>query len=1168
MIVRDEAHVVSETLATVTPHIDHWVVVDTGSVDDTMAVVRDHFAAAGVPGELHERPWRDFGTNRTEALELARGRAEYTWVIDADDLVAGDLDLSNLHADAYAMRYGSEFVFWRTQLFRSSLPWRYEGVLHEYPVCDVPGVCIERLDGPYHLVWRTVGGRSRVADKFERDVALLAAAHEADPNDARTVFYLAQSHRDAGQSSEALQLYQRRVEMGGWEEEIYLSRLESGRAMERLGSPWPEVQAVYLEAWSSRPTRGEALFELARRHREAGDWAPGHLFATRGLELTVPGDDLFVEADVHRWRFLDEASICAYYLGRVAESLRSCRRLLAEGHLPEHERARVQGNLRFALAAVEDAHLGYRPDLVARLTTLAAERRAGAGPVSDVTLTITAGRRRGLFEATVDSFLSCCDDVEDIGRWICVDEGSDPADRDVLTERYPFIEFLWKDPADAGHARSLNLLRNLVDTPWRLHLEDDWKFIVPDRYVGRAQEILDADPSIGQVLFNRCYAETLDDLDLAGGVVAHTASGSRYWRQEHFEGDELAAARAALPPGAATNAWWPHYSLRPSLLRTAAVHGVGPYDESSGNVELDFARRYTAAGFRTAAFDEITCLHTGPLTGEHGPRRRPNAYDLCGVAQFGAPDRGSPYRVRPLSFWASAAELVQRWDRQSDGGGRWGDIVLTANGEPDYWAVFTHPGTPMEPTDVPDPARTIVLRTEPTAGLARWTDLGEWTSPDPARFLQVRTHERFSNAAEWHLSLDVAQLQEQEVVKSRDLSVIVSAKHHDPGHRLRVAFVHHLETHEVPIDIFGFDNAHGFHGYLGPLPAASKDDGILPYRYTLAVENHAEPGYVTEKLFDAVLGEALAFYWGCPDLEDHLDPRCFIRLPLEDPDQSRVVLQAAIAGDEWSARIAAIRSEKRRILNERQIFPVLDRVVRGHRSLLGTDLRVLNLDRRPDRLAAFDTAFRARAGHAVTDRIRRVSAVDGRMLAPTAELSHLFRENDHGFRRGIVGCALSHVGLWRQVAAGGRPMLVLEDDVVPVEGFTGLLVEVCAMMDEADPAPDVVVLGAQVIDAGRDRASLPVGRPVHLVALDPANHLGGTYAYLLTVGGARRLLELVERDGIQQGIDWFLRGHADEVRIARCRPDLVTTVLAWPGRSGDSDIQHDFEVLPDPHGSG
>jgi glycosyltransferase involved in cell wall biosynthesis len=96
MIVRNEAHVVEEALASVAPHLDYWIVVDTGSTDGTQDVIRQFFSARSLPGELHERTWHDFGANRTEALALCDGNAEYAWVIDADDVVVGDLDLSNL----------------------------------------------------------------------------------------------------------------------------------------------------------------------------------------------------------------------------------------------------------------------------------------------------------------------------------------------------------------------------------------------------------------------------------------------------------------------------------------------------------------------------------------------------------------------------------------------------------------------------------------------------------------------------------------------------------------------------------------------------------------------------------------------------------------------------------------------------------------------------------------------------------------------------------------------------------------------------------------------------------------------------------------------------------------------------------------------------------------
>jgi hypothetical protein len=35
--------------------------VDTGSDDGTQDVIRNHMARLGIPGELYERPWRNFG---------------------------------------------------------------------------------------------------------------------------------------------------------------------------------------------------------------------------------------------------------------------------------------------------------------------------------------------------------------------------------------------------------------------------------------------------------------------------------------------------------------------------------------------------------------------------------------------------------------------------------------------------------------------------------------------------------------------------------------------------------------------------------------------------------------------------------------------------------------------------------------------------------------------------------------------------------------------------------------------------------------------------------------------------------------------------------------------------------------------------------------------------
>src|ERR1700739_2942811 len=118
MIVKNEADVVAETLDSVAPYISSWVIVDTGSTDGTQDLIRKHMARLGIPGELHERPWHNFGHNRTEALTLAQGHGDYIWVIDADDIIVGTPDFTQLSADIYLLRrkHTSSTIFWRAEL--------------------------------------------------------------------------------------------------------------------------------------------------------------------------------------------------------------------------------------------------------------------------------------------------------------------------------------------------------------------------------------------------------------------------------------------------------------------------------------------------------------------------------------------------------------------------------------------------------------------------------------------------------------------------------------------------------------------------------------------------------------------------------------------------------------------------------------------------------------------------------------------------------------------------------------------------------------------------------------------------------------------------------------------------------------------------------------------
>jgi GR25 family glycosyltransferase involved in LPS biosynthesis/tetratricopeptide (TPR) repeat protein len=1149
MIVRNEAHVIDEGLDSIVPFIDYWVIVDTGSDDGTQDLVRRFFAERGVPGELHERPWVDFGVNRTQALDLAAGKADYTWVFDADDVVVGWPNLEHLTADAYELRIGSDVTYWRAQLFRSRLRWVYEGRVHEYSRCLDECRPAQRLAGDYHVDSRRLGSRSFAPDKYERDAAVLEDVLRADPTDARAVFYLAQSYLSAGRFADALTNYTRRTEMGGWDEEVFIARLRQAECLERLERPWSEVLAAYLDCWQRRPSRAEPLHAIARHYRHTGEFDLCHLFASRAVAIPFPAEErLFVDVGAHGWSARDELAIAEYYLGHHEASFDLNCALLADPLLPDGERERIEGNRDFSVPFVKQRTLTYPADVVHRLAT---RPRRGS---PQVTLTITSCRRLHLFEQTVNSFLNCCTDVESIDRFVCIDDGSSESDRDRMAQTYPFFEFLWKSPNEAGHARSMNELLSLVDTPYWLHLEDDWHFLHRAPYVDDALRILDADPSFGQVAFNRNYAETLDDRWIAGGTVYRTDRGQRLVVHEYCPTDEeLAAYLASLPAGRLTNAHWPNFTLRPSLMRTAAGHGAGPFDDGDDSFEWAAARRFTGAGWRTVFFDAVVALHIGRLTANRGGTEV-NAYDLNDQSQFGAaPQRARRLKVLPTG--APSQDTFDRWSRQTQGDGRWGAIQLTNGSDADYDVVADFAPTGA----VTRPERTIVVQTEPATVRAEW---GSWALPDPRRFVQVRHPRHFPNGPEWRLALTYAELKTLAVNKTEVLSAIVASDPSTHGYGLAVEFLREVQRSGMTVDIFGADRSVGLNNRRDRLPWNDTGAGVLPYRYTVAAEGDAEQNYVTHRLFDAILGESLCCYWGCPNVDEFVDQRAILTLPLEDPQRAVARLREAIEHDEWSKRLPVIRAEKHRLLDEEHLLPMLARIVNGHEYVAAADIEVINLDRRPDRWAGFEARARQAAGDDFVARCVRRPAVDGHALARADAVSQLVDGNSFGWSRGVIGCALSHVETWRGVAVSERPRIVFEDDVEFTPSFPGKLAEFAGSLMERSPNYDVAFLGYHHNVWSRGQRELVTHRAPRARPMAWDDYLGGTFAYLVTPRGARRLLDIVEHGGIRRAIDMFLLDHAPHLEVATCSPDICGSPVATSSDpQTDSDIQWDGEPL-------
>jgi len=363
MIVKNEVKVLPRLIRSVKDYIDYYVIVDTGSTDDTIALIKREMSAYGIEGEVHERPWVNFGVNRQQALELAiaADKADFLLFIDADEELAV--------SDSKFFEKLQPGVTYEIEKHQAELRYavhhlvnvragryRWEGPVHNY--LDELG---EEL--PHEVrkdVWiiyhDAEGAKSHGVsqeEKYLRDANVLEAELARDPDNARNQFYLAQSYRDAGQLERALECYKKRSSMEqGWDEERFVAQLEAGRICVKLEKSEATVLSELLAAYALRPTRAEPLYELARYYRGKRGYAMATLFAKAGLGTPRPNDQLFIVEGVYSWRLLDELSVASYWVEDYATSKSACETLLERVEagltVPEDDLERIRDNLAAA----------------------------------------------------------------------------------------------------------------------------------------------------------------------------------------------------------------------------------------------------------------------------------------------------------------------------------------------------------------------------------------------------------------------------------------------------------------------------------------------------------------------------------------------------------------------------------------------------------------------------------------------------------------------------------------------------------------------------------------------------------------------------------------------------------------------------------------------------
>jgi len=319
MIVKNESKIITRLFDSVLPIIDCYCICDTGSTDDTIQIIKNYFNSKGITGKVIEEPFKNFCYNRTFSLNACQGMSDYVLLLDADMI----LEIKNFNknslqeSDSFYILQGNEALYYQNmRILRNNGLYSYCGVTHEYINCP-PNNKVQSID-KNNLFILDIGDGGSKSDKFERDIRLLLDGIKEEPRNERYHFYLANSYHDSGRFGEAINVYKKRIEFGGWQEEVWYSYYRIGLCYKNMGKIENAIHS-WMQGYEYYPERLEGIYEIIYYYRVESKHKLALIFyniAKNILDKNLNRDNyLFLHNEIYTSKIYYEYTVFAAYTG-------------------------------------------------------------------------------------------------------------------------------------------------------------------------------------------------------------------------------------------------------------------------------------------------------------------------------------------------------------------------------------------------------------------------------------------------------------------------------------------------------------------------------------------------------------------------------------------------------------------------------------------------------------------------------------------------------------------------------------------------------------------------------------------------------------------------------------------------------------------------------------
>ena len=319
MIVKNESKIITRMFDSVLSVIDSYCICDTGSTDNTVEIIQEYFSKKSIPGKVVIEPFKNFCHNRNFALQSCVGLSDYVLLMDADmklDIRNFDKNMLKEYDSFNILQGNNDFYYYNMRIVKNNALYSYTGVTHEY--INTPSGNHNHNMEKSTIFINDLGDGGCKSNKFERDIKLLLDGIKEEPKNDRYHFYLANTYHDTNQLEEAINYYKKRIEFGGWEQEVWYSYYKMGFCYKKLNKIADAI-SCWLEGYNFLPKRIENLYEIIHHYRNISKQRLALTFyeiADKVIKENHKRDDfLFLHNDVYTYKLALEYTIFSSYVG-------------------------------------------------------------------------------------------------------------------------------------------------------------------------------------------------------------------------------------------------------------------------------------------------------------------------------------------------------------------------------------------------------------------------------------------------------------------------------------------------------------------------------------------------------------------------------------------------------------------------------------------------------------------------------------------------------------------------------------------------------------------------------------------------------------------------------------------------------------------------------------